>query len=159
MQEKQIKLKKQGGVTVLLGLSYIVSMVLSFNKVKNMIYPFSFDNRWEAISNIKLETFNEKWANFVIFDLSCVILVIILSLVLLILFTKQSKYFTNFVIVFFIIRLLILTFTFYFQTVIKGPPTPEILEIASTIVNNLAIPALWIPYLMISEKIRETFIY
>lgn len=159
MNKSNAKIKKQGGIVVLATISYILSIYLSFNSVKSMIYPFSFDTRWQEISNLAISSYNKQWVNFVYFTQIANILVLIMSIILIVLFTKQSKYITNALIIFFMFRIVILTLTFYFQTVIKGPATPQVLEIASYILRALVIPGLWIPYLMLSEKIRETFIY
>lgn len=154
-----IKIKKEGGIVILVTISYITSIVLSFNSFTEMIFPFSFDENWLKISNLALDSYNKQWINLILFNQMSNILILILSIVLVILFVKQSRFISNALIAFFISRIILMTLTFYFQTVVKGPPTPELLEIGSSIIRALVIPGLWIPYFMLSEKVGETFIY
>ncbi len=153
--------KKQslGGMLILAVLSFAFTAIMSFTSITQAVVPFNFNKTWMIISNLALDTYNQQWMRFVIFKFSSVIFVIILSIVLLTLFVKQSKRFPMALVIYFMIRVLLLTFLFYFQTIVKGPPTPNLLEIINASFRALAITGAWIPYIMLSEKARETFIY
>lgn len=140
-------------------LSLGVTFLLSYNSIRETILPFSFDERWLLISDLSLSTYNESWVQFIIFTLIQNISVIIFAIVLFVMFLKQSKFFPRTLVGFFMYRILALTILFYLQTVIRGPQSPTLMEIAGDALSALIIPALWIPYILLSENIRERFIY
>ncbi|MBN2616769.1 MAG: DUF2569 family protein [Spirochaetales bacterium] len=155
-----IKKERQnlGGILVLAVFSFILSVFLSWGSIGDTILPFSFDQRWIAISDLSLSTYNESWVNFVIFILIENVLIVFFTLILFVLFVKQSKHFPKTLLIYFLTRLIFITLVFYLQTVIKGPPTPELKEILSGIFRALIIPGIWIPFILLSEKSSEIFI-
>lgn len=148
-----------GNIMIMGVLSLGVIIVLSYNSIRETILPFSFDERWLLISDISLSTYNESWVQFVIFTLVQNISVVIFALILFVMFLKQSRFFPRTLVGFFMYRILALAILFYLQTVIRGPQSPTLMEIAGDSLAALIIPALWIPYILLSENIRERFIY
>lgn len=161
MEHNLKKKSKKGlsGVVIFAVISFISSLILSYNNVITEIYPFSFDEQWLTISNLALDSYNKQWMKLIIFNLVSDITVLLFGIMLLIMFIKRSKYITLTLVFYFMYRVLLVTLIFYFRTVIKGPLTPDLTEIGTTAINSLIIPALWVPYLLLSEKVRETFIF
>lgn len=151
--------KKLGGMLIIGVLSIAFSAIISFTSITKAVLPLNINSTWMAISNLSLDTYNQPWMRFVFFKFSSSIFILILSIVLVILFIKQSKRFPMALIIFFMVRILLLAFIFYYQTIIKGPATPNLSEIVSSVFRALVITGVWIPYIMLSEKARETFIY
>jgi hypothetical protein len=155
----QTKVPMSGTYWVIIILSYIVNIILSVEPLRAATLPFSFDNRWLIVSNLAADSYNRPWMNLVIFNFVTYIAIALFAIVLFVSFVKQSKYATYIMISFFMFRILIITLSFYFQTVIKGPATPGLDEILSKSLRALVIPGLIIPYMLLSEKVREIFKY
>lgn len=154
-----IEKKPLGGVIELAVLSLILTLFLSYGSISNIILPFNFNEQWIAISNIELDSYNEGWIKFAIFSLTSNLVIILYAIILLVFFIKQSKYTASALVSFVMLRILLITLVFYFQTVVKGPITPTIDEIIRTVIRALIIPGAWIPYIMLSKRARESFIH
>ena len=157
--DKIEKKNSLGGMLITAVLSYAVAGIISFSAITQAVVPFNFNKTWMTISNLALNSYNPQWMGFVIFQFSSSIFVVIISIALFILFVKQSRFFPMALVIYFMIRVLLLTFLFYFQTIVKGPPSPDLAQIANASFRALVITGVWIPYIMLSEKARETFIY
>lgn len=148
-----------GGLLVLAVISFAITAIVSFTAVSKTVLPFNFNQTWVEISNLSLDSYNKGWINFVYFNFFSIIFILVISTTLFFLFTKQSKYFPTALVIYFMVRLLLLAFTFYFQTVTKGPIAPTLTEVLSAAFRALFIPGIWIPYILLSEKSEEIFIY
>jgi hypothetical protein len=153
--------KKQslGGMLIIAVLSFILTAIISITQITQTVLPFSFDKTWIIISDLSTNAYNQQWMRFVTFQFASTIFILVLSIVLLVFFVKQLKIFPVALVTYFMIRVLLLAFLFYFQTVVKGPPSPNFAEIVTGVFSSLAVAGAWIPYIMLSEKSRETFIY
>lgn len=153
------KKRPLGNIMILGVISLGITFILSYNSIRETILPFSFDERWLLISDLSLSTYNESWVQFVIFTLIQNISVIVFAIILFILFLRQSRFFPRTLVGFFMYRILVLTIVFYLQTVIRGPLSPTLMEIIRDSFAALIIPGAWIPYILLSENIRERFVY
>lgn len=146
-----------GFIIFLAVVSLIITVILSYKAVTYTILPFDFDENWKRISNIDLPTYNQSWIQYVMFNFIMSITIVIYAIILFIFFIQKSRLFPRALVGFFMYRVLALTIMFYLQTVIKGPEPPALLEIIRDSLIALLIPALWIPYILISETMRKRF--
>lgn len=147
-----------GRLSIIAIVSLILSIIISFEATQNIIFPLQSNKTWAAISDITSNSYNKDWMQFVIFKLSSNILILLSTITMFIFFFKASKFFPKILVSFLLLKVLILTFTFFFQTIIKGPQTPQLVEIISTSFRSFIIPVLWIPYILLSEKCSEIFV-
>ncbi len=155
----KIKKKSIEGTLYFPLIASLAAPFLSFNAFRQMILPFNFDERWVNISSSALETFNAPWVKVVLFQFISNIVLFLITVVLLISFFQLTKHYTKMVITYFILKILLITLIFYFQTVVKGPPTPTLQQITGIGTRSLLFTGIWIPYFLLSERVRETFIY
>lgn len=156
--KKKLEKKPMGGLTVTVMISIVFTIIMSYGSVTKTILPISFDERWVAMSNLSINSYNSQWMKLVIFILISDIFITLFAILILIIFIRQSRYLSISLIIFFMTRVLVLTLVYYFQTVIKGPPTPELLDVMTNAFRTLIVPGVWIPYIILSEKSREIFV-
>lgn len=153
------KAKNLGGMLVIAVLAYITAGLISYSDLINTVLPFSFNSTWLEISDSTLKTYNPQWVRFVYINSASIIAVLVLTLIMAVFFFKRSRLFPKVLLIYFMLRVLILTYIFYLQTVTIGPPTPTLGEISTTFIRVMLTGGLWIPYIMLSENASETFIY
>lgn len=140
-------------------LSFGVTWMMTIISAIQDVLPFSFNKTWVQISSLQSDKYNPQWMNFVTLKFAFVIVFIIISLILMVHFFKQSKRFPVILVIYFMIRILLMVIVFYFQTIVIGPATPTLPEITLETIRSLGVTALWIPYILLSKKAREIFIY
>lgn len=156
----KVKNKKPITGTLYIALfATIAAPFLTLNSFRSTILPFSFNETWMAISDKTLETFNPQWMNLVYFEFTCNIILFIYTVLLVVLFIQKRRKYATYIIVYFIAKIVFITFIMYFQTVIKGPPTPTMSQITGIAFRSLLFTGMWVPYFLLSEKVRETFLY
>ncbi len=158
MQDK-IKKPPFSGTLIFALLSAGVVMILTLYSFREMILPFDFDSRWVKISDLALSSYNKNWVSLIKFEFISNIIQILGLVVLILFFFARSKKFPLALIIYVMAKILILTVTYYFHTVLKGVPTPTIAVMTGSHFRAILIASAWIPYFMLSEKVRDTFIY
>ncbi|MGL1894001.1 MAG: DUF2569 domain-containing protein [Spirochaetaceae bacterium] len=155
------KIKKEplGGVSIMALLAIAGTTIVSLNIFRERPVPFKFNSTWVEITDLASNSYNGPWIKLITYEFISNIILVIFALLLMIQLLRKSKYFKITLISFFITKTVFLTFTFYFQTIIRNLATPTIQELTGTGFTTLLLVGLWIPYYMLSEKIDETFIY
>lgn len=157
-----MKVNNKKPITGTLYIALFVTLAapfLTLNSIRKTLLPFSFNETWIAISDKSLETYNPQWVNLVYFEFICNIILFLYTVLLIVLFIQKRRKYATYIIIYFISKVVFITFIMYFKTVIKGPPTPTISEISSIALRSLLFTGLWVPYFLLSEKVRETFLY
>lgn len=156
---KNIKKKPIAGSLYFALIATLFAPIISLNLFRFSILPFSFDERWQIISNKLLESYNPEWVKLIYFEFISNIFLLIFTLVLIVLFIQKRRYYATVIIIYFICKILLLTIIFYLQTIIKGPPTPTLTQISGIGLRSLVFTGIWVPYFLLSARVRETFIY
>jgi hypothetical protein len=155
------KIKKPpfSGTLIFALLSAGIVMILTLYSFREIILPFAFDSKWVKISDLALSSYNKNWVFLIKFEFISTIVQIIGLIVIVLFFFARSKRFPLALIIYVMAKVLVLTVTYYFHTVFKGVPTPTIAVMTGSHFRAILVAAAWIPYFMLSEKVRDTFIY
>lgn len=157
--KNKIHKKPINGSLIVALLATILAPFLSLNSFRFGILPFATDDRWINISNSLLHTYNPEWVKLVYFEFCSNIFLFLYTIFLLVSFILRKKYYSKVIIFYFVLKIILLALIYYFQTVIKGPPTPTLSQISGVGFRSLIFTGIWVPYFLLSEKVRETFIY
>lgn len=155
----RIRKKPINGTLIIALLATIAAPFLSLNAFRFIVLPIASDDRWVVISNTLLETYNPHWVKLVYFEFFSNIFLFLFTILLVIMFFNRKRQYATVIIIYFITKILLLTIIFYLQTIIKGPPTPTLSQISGIGLRSLIFTGIWVPYFLLSEKVRETFIY
>ncbi len=147
------------GILLLAILCSYLTITLSILSFKEIILPFSFDSRWLQISDLTLRSYNRSWVKLIWFEFILNIVQTLGLVFISILFFRKLKIFPTSLIIFVMAKTLLITTIFYLHTVIKGPPTPTFDVILGSNFKIIVVAFIWVPYFLLSEKVKDTFIY
>jgi hypothetical protein len=136
----------------------IITPIVEFSNFWGSIVPFSFDSKWVAISSSNLITYNPPWVNFVLYNFIGFCLLTVLSIVIILLYVRLNRFVPQLIVAYFILKVIYITLSLFLQTITDGPIPPSFGLIQGLAIYNFILAGLWLPYILLSEKVRDAFV-
>lgn len=152
------KLHGIGGWLFLVILGLVVSSVrISLMLVQDHAPIFS-DGTWQAITSPSSESYHALWAPLITFEIAGNVLVVLLALATLCLMFMKSKYTPAMAITWLLTGLVFVAadaiFAQQIPLIANQPTDPETVK---EIVRSVVGAALWVPYFLVSKRVKATF--
>lgn len=144
-----------GGWLVLVGIGIIVTPFY-------MIYSISLNEffnleSWEFISSPKSEGYNALWSIAFVLELMMNVVFVVYLIFLIILFFKRRSTFPIHYISFKIINLVLIVTDYYLLLQIESDYLVADDSAIKAVVKVFIGAAIWIPYMLFSERVKDTF--
>lgn len=147
-----------GGWLVLIQIGlYFSILLLSIQLFKYSLPVFSTDT-WEALTSTQSDVYHPMWAPLLIFETVYNVLFLLFSVFILVKFYGKKRMFPRLMIIFYSVSLamgiidLVLSYQIPFmRQLADGSSIREILK-------SIIACSIWIPYLIKSVRVRNTFI-
>ena len=152
------KLQGLGGWLLLVMLGLIVSPI----RISLMLFrdhaPIFSDGTWQALTSSSSEHYHALWAPFISFEIAGNVLLIVLALATLCFLLMKSKYAPAIAITWLLTGLVFVVGDFILAQQIpliaNQPTDPETMkELARSVIGA----AIWIPYFLLSKRVKVTF--
>lgn len=147
-----------GGWLILVALGIIVSPLRIIVELFPLYLDIFEDGYWEALTTPGTEFYHVMWAPIILAEMSInVILVFVWLFVIFLFFTKKKRFPKWY------IGILLFTLTFIFMDAfavkVVAPNEPMFDDATVSEIIRMLLPCLiWIPYMLISERVKATFI-
>jgi hypothetical protein len=142
-----------GGWLILVGINLMIGLVITVNSMGSSLGVFAM-YKWHALTSPAGMAYRPLWAPLLVGELFYEITVLILDACVLILFFRKLRIFRHWFIallvacaVFSLLDLWALSFL--------GPVPPKSV---SVLFQNLVRCAVWIPYVLMSRRVKVTFV-
>lgn len=147
-----------GGWLLLVGLSLIVSPILTLSSVAGAYPSLFIDGGWERLTVPGTAAYNALWAPLLVFDMFFGVVLSIAAFVLFYLFVEKSHRFPRLYVAWLV------TTAAYMILVelVMAIGIPAMAELDSGSARDLARAliacAIWIPYMSMSTRVKNTFV-
>ncbi|MEP7016241.1 MAG: DUF2569 domain-containing protein [Verrucomicrobiota bacterium] len=145
-----------GGWLILVAFILIRAPIAVIVTLFRAVFPLLQHDTWIALTSKDSELFHPLWAPLIIAELVVNIAFLGFALVVLVLFFRRKKSFPKFVITLYLAHLVWeVSLSLIYRMI---PTTAE--AGASSLVNIVGLAlacAIWIPYFLISKRVRATF--
>lgn len=159
LEAQEPELKGLGGWLILVGFGRVVSILQSIFMMFTLFIPFFTSGALEELASPISQAYSPLWIPVSYFELSGNLIVLGLHIALAVLFFMKKRLFPKlfigtyaFLSVFSIIDALILE---YIQSTMAYDLN---LDTATTIITPLIVAAIWIPYMLKSVRVKNTFV-
>ena len=145
-----------GGWLILVGIGLVISPFRLGAFILQFVPVFT-DGTWEILTTPGSEQYHALWAPVLIFELLGTLGFIVAYVVLGILFFRKSRLFPKTYIAIALINLCFIILDAGLGFALPGG-TMLAPEAAKEMARALVSVAIWVPYMMVSKRVRNTFV-
>lgn len=146
------------GWLIVVGLGLIVAPMLLGARMLEAFVPLFTEGTWQALTTRGSPDYSALWAPLLIFKLIVTVGLISAQCFLLFLFLQKSRTFPKTYIVVAIIVPCFIVLEAWFSTFVSPDKPMFAPDTAREFSGTLFWAAIWVPYMMISERVRNTFV-
>jgi hypothetical protein len=146
-----------GGWLILVAFILLRAPVAITLTLFRAVFPLLRHDTWVALTAKGSEAYHPLWAPLIISELVLNIVFLALAIVVLLLFFQRKRSFPRFVIAFFLMQLV---WGICLTLALRQIPATAGEDAASSFVNAIGLAlgcAIWIPYFLVSKRVRATF--
>jgi hypothetical protein len=156
-QTENEKALKIGGWLLLPVLGLIISPVKIGAALINIYLSIFTNGAWQALTSPSSKVYQPLWASLIVFEVLENIIILGLVLTTLVFFFKKSKYTPKLIIGLYVLNLVFVSFDVFFARQIQIPMNAN-QEIVKGFLISIIPVAIWIPYFLVSKRVKATFI-
>ena len=147
------------GWLILVGIGIIFSPIrLGFSLLQTYT-PMMKDGSWEKATTVGSSNYIPHFQTLMITEISYNLCIMIASIYLIYLFTKKSKDFPKFFIIIGLISILVIPIDAYLTTLVFNEMEVFDKETLKEFMKTVVGYFIWIPYMLVSERVKQTFIH
>ncbi len=146
-----------GGWLILVGISVVISPLRLLTELKTFL-PIFNNGTWEALTTPTLESYNSFFSSLLIGEILFNSLMMLFSAYLIYLFFTKKSFFPKLYIWVLILNLVFIPLDAILVSL--AFPNTEVFDVETikAIGKALLASLIWIPYLLISKRVKATFI-
>lgn len=147
------------GWLILVGIGIIFSPIrLGFSLLQTYT-PMMKDGSWEKATTVGSSNYIPHFQALIITEISYNLCIMIASIYLIYLFTKKSKDFPKLFIIIGLISILVIPIDAYLATLVFNEMEVFDKETLKEFMKTVVGYFIWIPYMLVSERVKQTFIH
>lgn len=151
-----------GGWLILVAIGLMLTFGQSVLYLFQTMLPIFNSEKWEILTSPSSELYHSLWAPALIFDLSICLVNIICILCIAFLCYKLSRKFKTLMIVFISLKVLFAAVSFILMYILSDYySNPEIINSGAslkTLFQSIVYASIWIPYFIVSKRVKNTYI-
>jgi hypothetical protein len=151
-------LKGLGGWLILVGIGVVLSPFRLLYTLIPVYQPIFEDGTWEALTTESSEVYNPYFSTLLFGEITFNVLMISACIYLIYLFFSKHYFFPKLYIAILVASLVFIPLDAWLATTIF-PDVPAFdAETIKEFARSLIAGAIWIPYMLISERVKLTFV-
>lgn len=143
-----------GGGLALITFGLIITPFIIGAQFFTIFLPLFNNGTWDLITTPGNQLYHELWGPVLTFEMVGNLFFILFSLLLLVLLFRYSKMFPKLAITYLLLNLVFVATDQYLATLL---PIPSSGETDSELIKSIAGAAIWVPYLLTSQRVKNTF--
>ena len=159
MENENSELEGLGGWLVLVGIGLVLSPIRLVFQSAIVFVPVFQDGTWQAITDPNSAQFIPYVGMLISFEILVNISFLLMGIALLYLFFTKHKLFPKAYIGFSIISVSLLLIDAWASTLVFPDMPMFDAETAGELARGLVAAAIWIPYMLVSKRVKATFIH
>ncbi|WHI48442.1 DUF2569 domain-containing protein [Microbulbifer sp. VAAF005] len=150
--------KGLSGWLILVGIGVVLGPIRLFTTTFPIFQPIFVDGTWEALTTVDSEAYNPLWAPILIGEIAYNVAMFVALIYLAFLFFSKHYLFPSIYILIVVISLIIIPLdAWLIQFVMPNEPIFDP-EIANEFFRVLIGGIIWVPYMLLSKRVKATFV-
>lgn len=147
-----------GGWLILVALGLIATPIRLAVNVTGNLFPILTSGQWEELTTPGSVAYHALWAPLIIFEVFANLFFMILALILIFLFFTKSERFPRVYIAFLMLNLVFVVGDSLLAGLIPAIAADNSPESNQEVVRSLIGTAIWVPYMLVSKRVKNTFV-
>lgn len=147
-----------GGWLILVGLGLLVTPFRLGAIIFLTYVPIFTDGTWENVTTPASEYYHPLWGPLLIFEVLGNLAFIVAYLVLGYLFLRKSRHFPRTYITVAIVNVVVIALDAWASSFVLPDEAMFDSETTREVIRALVSTSIWVPYMMVSKRVRNTFV-
>lgn len=147
-----------GGWLILVGLGTVLSPFRLGALIVQTYLPLFSDGTWEALTTPGSEQYQVLWAPLLIFELVGNAGFLLAYLVLALLFFRKSRFFPRVYIALSLLNLCFIVVDAWFASYVLTEEPMFDPDTARELTRSVVAICIWVPYMLVSKRVKNTFV-
>jgi len=147
-----------GGWMLLFSFGLFITPLRIAATLFNNFVPIFRDGYWSQLTDSVYQTYHPMWAPVIIYEIGGNVIFIIFSLALIALLVSKSRIFPTSAITYLALNAAFLVGDKYLVGLLPALAGSNDQASARELIKTLATASIWIPYMLISKRVHNTFI-
>ena len=147
-----------GGWLILVAIGLVISPLRLGAMILQIFVPVFTDGTWGILTTPGSELYHALWAPLLIFELLGNLGFIVAYIVLAILFFRKSRFFPKTYITIAVLNLFFIFLDAWLGSLVLQDEPMFDPETAREIGRSLVAFAVWVPYMVVSKRVENTFV-
>jgi hypothetical protein len=157
--EKINELNGLRGWLILVGIGIVFSPIrLGFTMVQTYA-PIIKNGTWDKLTNIESPNYIPHFQSLMIGEVMFNLCMMLASIYLIYLFGSKSKKFPQFFIAISAISIISIPIDSFLATLVFDDMKMFDAETSKELIRSLLVFGVWVPYMLISKRVKNTFVY
>jgi len=157
MQHDNNELKGLDGWLILVGIGVVIRPIYVLVALYSLLPLFS-DSTWEAVTTVGSEAYHPLWGPLIIGEIIYNLVLVAVSIYLIYLFFSKHYLFPNFFIAILVASLIFIVLDSWFLILILPNEPMFDPETTKEFARAFVVGIIWIPYMLVSKRVKATFV-
>lgn len=152
--------QKIGGWLILLAIGVVLTPFRIGIALVSIFKNVSAPGVWAAITTPGTEAYHPLWQPVIASEISINIILIIASIVLAVFFFMRKKFVPTFFIIYLIFNAVFVCLDFFISDMIPAVQAQQAndTETIRTLIQSIVVCFIWVPYFIVSKRVKKTFV-
>jgi hypothetical protein len=148
-----------GGVLIFMAIGLIISLVQNLEHFLGNLAPFRQDQVWERLTTPGAIAYHPYWGPVLLFELASSSVILALNALAMVLFFRKQRVFPKMIIMGIPIIFILILIGYYLSGLIPAiAERPDYSKQTSLLIVRFIALHIWIPYFLLSERVKKTFV-
>ena len=149
---------KIGGFLIVVAVLLVFSFIANLGNLGWSLVPLRGDT-WERLTTPGFSSYHPYWKPVLLFESISAVVILVLNLVVLVLFFRKHRFFPTVVVVLIPLMFVLMITHYYLEGLVPAiAASQDYVKHRDVLIGKFIVMHLWIPYFVVSERVKRTFI-
>lgn len=148
-----------GGVLIFVAIGLFISLIQNLTYFLASLLPVVRKPLWEALTNPASSAYHSYWKPFLVYEFAASLFLLLTNLVVLVLFFLKKSWFPKTIVALLPTIFILTLVSYYFSSSIPAmAESADYAKQGTTLIIRFIGLHIWIPYFLLSKRVKTTFV-
>lgn len=149
---------KIGGFLIVVAVLLVFSFFANLGNLGWSLVPLRGD-RWERLTTPGFTSYHPYWKPVLLFDVISAVVILVLNVIVLVLFFRRHRLFPTLMVVLLPVFFVVMIAGYYLDGLVPAIAASQAYaKQRDSLIGKFILMHLWIPYFVVSDRVKRTFI-